>query len=86
MAREPCTETNDRVPGVARLELQAGQAVFEVRRAGAAVSIEVHPEQAEPAHVLGQLTRERARLEPLGYVGQDLVIDELLTVSRSRRS
>ena len=77
MASEPCTDTKLRAPGVAGLELEAGQAVGHGAGAGAAVALEVHAQQPEGAHLLGQLDREGAVLEPLGHVGEDAVAHEL---------
>ena len=36
----------------------------------------MHPQQTQLAELLGQLPGERAGLEPVGHVGQDLVADE----------
>ena len=62
---------------VAGFELGARQAVADGVRTGAAVSLEMHAEQAERTHLLGELLRECAGLEPFGDIGKDLVTNEL---------
>src|SRR5215216_1599808 len=63
-------------PGVAGLQLQAGQAVADGVGAGAAVALQVHAEQAQVAELLGQLAGQLAALEPAGDLGQHPVGDE----------
>src|SRR5581483_10903756 len=62
--------------GVARFELQAREAVGDGTRAGAAVALQVHAEQAEVADLLGHLARERVVFEPLRDVRQHAVAHE----------
>ena len=62
---------------VARLELEAGEAVGDGARAGEAVAVEVHPEEAELRELLDHLAREDAPLEPVADLGHDLLADEL---------
>ena len=47
--------------GVARLELEAGQAVVDRRHARAAVALEVHAEQADLAELAGELAAPAGR-------------------------
>ena len=77
IASEPCTDTSERTPRVARLELQARQAVRGRARARAAVALEVHAEHAELAQLARQLERDARLLEPLADVRHDLVLHEL---------
>ncbi len=74
---EPCTETRQRMPGVARLELLADEPVHDRARLRQAVALEVHPEQAEPRELRDQLGGKLALLEPLADVRLDLLRDEL---------
>ncbi|MEJ7569705.1 MAG: hypothetical protein WKF41_15755 [Gaiellaceae bacterium] len=62
---------------VARFELQAGETVGDCARAGEAVAVEVHPEEAELAELRDQLAREDALLEPVADLGQHAFADEL---------
>src|SRR5699024_527029 len=63
--------------GVPGLELHAGQTVRGGARAGAAVALEVHPEHAERAELLGQLTDGDAGcLVPVGDLWTDPGVDE----------
>jgi hypothetical protein len=63
--------------GVARLELLADEAVHHRARLGQPVTLEVHPEQAEPRKLRDQLGGKLAALEPLADVRLDLIRDEL---------
>ncbi len=60
-------------PCVARLEFDAGQSVGGGAGPGAAVALEVHPEQPEGAHLLGQIAGKSPLLVPGSDVGQDPV-------------
>ena len=62
-------------PGVTGLELEAGEAIARAVRAGAAVALEVHPEDTELAELAEQLARERPGLIPVGDPRQDAVGD-----------
>ena len=62
--------------GVARLELAADDAVGDRARAGEAVALEVHPEQAQLRQLAEQLAREDPLLEPVAHVGEDTLADE----------
>ena len=62
--------------GVAGLQFQGGQAVLDGAAAGAAVALQVHPEQAEIAELGGDLPREVRVLVPAGDVRADPRIDE----------
>ena len=87
-ASEPCFQIeyiasaalhrHDRAqPGVAGLELQAGQAVRRRAGAGAPVAGEVHAEQPHRPELLGQLAhRCRAGVVPPGDLRLELVLDE----------
>ena len=77
---------------VAGLELEAGQAVRDRARPGAAVTVEVHPQQPEVPELLGHRTRKGVVLEPIGDVRQhavaherpNRVADEALVVGEQR--
>ncbi len=78
IASDPCTETSDRTPGVGGLELEAGQAVRRGAGAGAAVAVEVHPEQTHLAQLERELAgRQRRLVVPLGDVRTDLGVHQL---------
>ncbi len=63
--------------GVGGLHFPAGHAVGDCPHAGAAVTRQVHSEQAELAELRDQLAGERSGLEPVGDVGHDPVSGEL---------
>src|SRR5207247_138962 len=64
-------------PAVARLHLQAREAVAHRIRARAAVALQVHPEQAELAELREDLGGELGLLEPSLDAGQHPFGDEL---------
>ena len=64
-------------PGVAGLELRAGEPVGDGARAREAVALEVHPEEAELRELADHLARQHAALEPVADLGHDLLADEL---------
>ena len=64
-------------PRVARLELEAGQAVGNGARARQAVAVEVHAEEPELRELRDDLAGKDALLEPVADVGHDLLADEL---------
>ena len=71
---------------VARLELEAGEAVGDGARAREAVALEVHPEEAELAELGDQLARQDPLLEPVADLGKDRSRTNWRTVSRIARS
>ena len=62
--------------GVARLELEAGEPVGDRARAGEAVAVEVHAEEAELAQLRHQLARQDPLLEPVADVRQHVLAHE----------
>src|SRR5207302_6970703 len=64
-------------PGVARLELHAGQPVGHGARARQAVALEVHAEEAELRHFLRELARQDALLEPFADMRHDTLAHPL---------
>ena len=62
---------------VARLQLEARQAVRDRARPGQAVAVEVHAEQPELRELGVDLPRQHALLEPLPDLGQHALADEL---------
>ena len=61
---------------VAGLELHTGKPVLNGTGSGASVSLQVHTEQAEGAHLPGQFRWEDPRFEPVGDVGKDALSHE----------
>ena len=68
-------ETAER--GVSALELLHDQAVFDIAQAGAAVAMEIGPEEAEVSDRTGQLVGKSAVAEVLRDLRNELVLDEL---------
>ncbi len=60
-------------PGVGRLQLATGDAIGDRAHARAAVTGQLHAEQAQLAEFRHQFARERAGLEPVCDVGHDAV-------------
>ena len=68
-------ETAER--GVSALELLHDQAVFDIAQAGAAVAMEIGPEEAEVSDWTGQLVGKSAVAEVLRDLRNELVLHEL---------
>ena len=76
--RERALDRDDAAdPGVARLELEARQAVGDGAGAREAVAVQVHAEETELCELGDHLAREDALLEPVSDLGEDLLADEL---------
>ena len=77
IASDPWTLTKRAQPGVDRLQLAAGHAVRRRAGAGAAVAVEVHPEQPDLAEDPAEVVGQRALVVPLGDVGGELALREV---------
>ena len=77
MASEPCTLTSDRTPESAASSSMQARPYCDGGRAGAAVTGQVHAEQAELAELEGQLAdRDLAAFVPVGHERPDLVVGD----------